>query len=798
MSSATEKALIIKLNNLLSKGEKHKIIEWLEMLKIYNSIDGKIPHLFGNSKIKIITESETGTYNVILVWLKNNARHFEDSHFIDVPDSNYTSISEIRSIISNVNSPAAFGRITASNQKTFKNKQDVERWKDDPTIHPITGVIMNTVSTKYAETYSRAYKILKKSYIRNDDMEELLPNNHVLFGNINLLFYQEANKSFNNTTKTCEILSFNVDLTEQKDTILDTEIELLKNIVNIVKVDMIIRGIKVRISNFEKIKKYFEDHIKNMILKLFNPTFNYNIDTIYNIINHDDIDNINEFIIFIENNKLGNGMKIIDYIKQNETGIGWKVTFLELYDRYKKLYDDIDKLLDKNSGIIENYNNKLFTHIEDPIDKYFIEFEKELEKIKDPKFSKLIDLTTFEPVNISIFLNDEQLKVFNIEYDKKEIEYEENKIEYDKQRKQKNTSKSPEPPKRPTIKYGKNNKLVYTYGNKKPVHISNKLLEEFNSEYKSLKGTIVEYNKIKNMSYKELVKYGTKKSLSTPIKAIIEENELFQMNRQQINDTILNDYSDLEDKCNNRIDILTTNELDDENYPLAKLQLMVRLKMNKRTECIYAPALYNYFVNCVNNKTPFKNPITNQKYTDEHIKQLMDIIRIVNINIEIPKYLKPINDTKLIIDYRSLISVDIEGYKGDENFTGWDRISEINFYEINIYRQFGDQNYIIYKVCTIPANMEPTGVFATDSNDLTSSTMLFKIIKLFNDGRLLCNYLPPYYNIINNQYIDLGIHFNRYKTVSPWLFDNADGKFLSKTKFINLFKHYAEEINNYM
>jgi hypothetical protein len=805
MSRSSEKTLITKLNNLIAKGEKYKIIEWLDMLKIYNITDGKIPHLFGNTKIQIETESVSGTYNVILVWLKNNTEHFKDYDFKDIPDSKQTKASDI------IDNAGSVGPAGSAGSKTFKTKEDVKRWKENPTIHPINNTQMNPVGEMYYKIYKTAYRILSKSNVPSYYMEDLLPDNHLLFGNIDLLYYHQSNKTFNETEQICKILSDNNDFTKQNvNSILETEIELLKNLVNKEK-DSI-----SRISNFEIIKKYFEDHMNNMISTLLSSTFNFNSHTIYNIINHTGITNINDFIIFIENNKLNNGMKIIDYIKQYEAGINWKVTFLELYDRYKLLYDDIDKLLDKNSGVVENYENKQFKIIPDPIDKYFIEFEKELEPLKDPKFSKLIDLTTFVPVNTSIFLNNEQLKAFDIiyeekaieydkqkieydkqkiEYDKQKIEYDKQKIEYDKQKKSPKTSKSPklpkrpEPPERPIIKYGKDDNLIYIYGNKKPVHIPNELLKKFKDEYKRLKNTITAYNKVKNKSYKDLVQDVKHKSSSSP--------ELFKMNRQQINDTVLNDYSDLEDKCNNRIDILTTNELADENYPLAKLQLMVRLKMNKKTECVYAPALYNYLVSCVNNKTPFRNPITNQIYTDEHIKQLMKIMKIVDPNIEIPKYLKPINDTKLMIHHKVLDPVYIDPYKDNENFTGWDDISEVFFYEIYIYRQFGDKKYTIYKVCTIPANVEPTGVFfATGDNSLTSSTMVYKIIKLFNDGRLLSNYVPPYYS--NNQYSDLGIHFNRYKTYNPWFFDNATGKFLSKTEFINLFKHYAQEINNYM
>jgi hypothetical protein len=91
MSNSSEKTLITKLNKLLAK-DKQKIIDWLNYIK-YNNIDGKIPNLFGNSKIQTETVNESGTYNVILVWLKNNAQNFKADNFEGIPDSTHTKSS---------------------------------------------------------------------------------------------------------------------------------------------------------------------------------------------------------------------------------------------------------------------------------------------------------------------------------------------------------------------------------------------------------------------------------------------------------------------------------------------------------------------------------------------------------------------------------------------------------------------------------------------------------------------------------------------------------------------------------
>mgnify|MGYP007102826234 CR=1 FL=1 len=39
------------------------------------------------------------------------------------------------------------------------------------------------------------------------------------------------------------------------------------------------------------------------------------------------------------------------------------------------------------------------------------------------------------------------------------------------------------------------------------------------------------------------------------------------------------------------------------------------------------------------------------------------------------------------------------------------------------------------------------------------------------------------------------IHFNKYKNIDDWIYD--DDFLRTKEEFIKMFKHYAEEINNY-
>jgi hypothetical protein len=115
-------------------------------------------------------------------------------------------------------------------------------------------------------------------------------------------------------------------------------------------------------------------------------------------------------------------------------------------------------------------------------------------------------------------------------------------------------------------------------------------------------------------------------------------------------------------------------------------------------------------------------------------------------------------------------------------------------------RTIGGIEYNVYNICTFPADIEATGEFATGSADLNSYTMLVNIYKLFNEGRLLYDYIPPYRIPLTGRpgvyrYIKPLIHFNRYNISKKWLNDEAT---TTKTDFINMFKHYAQEVNNYI
>ena len=85
--------------------------------------------------------------------------------------------------------------------------------------------------------------------------------------------------------------------------------------------------------------------------------------------------------------------------------------------------------------------------------------------------------------------------------------------------------------------------------------------------------------------------------------------------------------------------------------------------------------------------------------------------------------------------------------------------------------------------------------------------MLFRIFKLFRDGRLLHKYVPPYCITYRDelgrqlkQYIEMMIHFNNYRTVDHWLEYRTRDEIrdMTRDEIRDMFIRYAQEINNFI
>ena len=779
-----------KLNELYAQN-KEKIIEWLDKIKVYDIKDNKIPGLFNKSKLQVITENKNGVYNLILKWIKNNMNNFSNYDFTNIPNSNFISLTKNNQLSPQTNK--------------FRSVADVELWCYNSKIHPIKKTPMLTLNKEYYRIYNNAFLILKKNKVPFNYIKTILPKDYVLFGSIDILFYL------------C-IYKLNIDIINDVYKFNKLEYVVCRVFININNI-----SIRQYINLIGENSNMVENELVLLIKTFYGAAYNNNINTLnmlinklrnsffdinyMNILNYSDkIKKIKEdnyliclFIDFLENNKFSDGTKIIDYLNSqyNKSNLSkeWVINIMEIYNNYRSIFKDISECFDPDSGIIENYEDKKLLPIKDPLEDFFENFEKKLEIIRNPIYSKLIDLTTFKPKDIKFYLDDKEYAKFKKIKNKYDIARKKYELVLNTYELTGKNGSSPKPPEKPIFKLS--NGKQHVIGREiDPIYIKDNTLKTFKIEYEKALPVIEEYNKVKNMSYLELKKYFVNSSSSSStLKNIIKDNELLNMTKQEIVDNVLYDYSELADKCSESIDILTNEELDDENYPLAKLQLMVRLKVyipgttKYRTECIYAPKLYNYLIECINEKKYFINPVTKSRYTDEHIEELIKVMRIIDQNIEKPVFIKHRNDKKLKLEYVN------KTFNYDNLDSSFGDIKSIRYYNIYLSRIIGGIEYKLYNICTIPMDIEVDGIFASGSSDITSNTMLFRIFKLFNEGKLLHNYVPPYCLLSNNQYryyIKAGIHFNRYKTSTDWIKDN-----ITKDEFVNLFKHYAEEINNF-
>jgi hypothetical protein len=781
------------LDSLYQVNNGEKINSWLDMLKTYNSTDGKIPGLLNSSKIQINTAKKDGVYNLILLWIKKNMDKFANYDFTGIPNKDFLFLDK---------QPRAPRAPRVPKQTKLKTIEDIEKWCSNPEIHPFNGNHMTPNSNEYQKIYQEAYKILKKNKINIADFPNKLPKNHLLFGDMDLLYYMNNREKINVITKIYEnnkrelhageLFAEHIAIISDKPTILEQELELIK-----------------KCFEGDYMKNAFEKYNKMLVKSFFNKNYvgvlsypdrmrDLEKSSMYN-----DLDKETYwFIQLLENNRLNNGEVIIEYLqKEYRSSINnWMEDALNIYNSYKRVYKDIDDCFNPATGIIENTENKQYLPINDPLDAYFEEFEKKLEKIRNPKYSKLIDLTTFKPKENAFFLNNAQYADFKKVKDAYDIDRKKYEVNLELYEKNGKNGSSPKPPTKPVVVLpnGKN----HTIGRElDPLHIKDEVIKSFKRDYKKALPIIEEYNAIKNMSYLELKKRVIANSPSSSVKQLIRDNELLTMTKEQIANDVLYDYSGLADKCSESIDILTNEELDDENYPLSKLQLMVRMKVytpdrqRYRTECIYAPKLYNYLIKCINAKEPFINPVTKAKYTQENIEELMKVMRIIDPSLEVPVFIKHMNDTKLKVEYKELTKTyqNLDASFGTTN--------TIRYYKMYLSRIIGGVEYSVYNICTFPADIEAEGEFATGSADLNSYTMIVNIYKLFNEGRLLYNYIPPYRVPLTGRtgeyrYIKPAIHFNKYKLSKDWL--NDGWSTMTKTDFINMFKHYAQEVNNYI
>jgi hypothetical protein len=229
-----------------------------------------------------------------------------------------------------------------------------------------------------------------------------LPLNHILFGDIDLNYYKFVKETVpnyttlfkllfrynNNALIICDFLSENIKDVQEKQSIFETEIELLKNrFTN-----------NNESNNLDNIKELFNEYNKSLIESLLYKDYieEYGFNQIIDKIEDKNI----KFIkFFLKYNLLSNGETIMDYLIKLRSGSNppqWIIDVLEIYDTHMLIYKDVADIYNPDSGLIENIEDKKFLPIKDPLDDYFEIYEKKLEEIKKPIYSNLIDLTTLK------------------------------------------------------------------------------------------------------------------------------------------------------------------------------------------------------------------------------------------------------------------------------------------------------------------------------------------------------------------------------------------------------------------
>lgn len=698
----------------------------------------------------------------------------------------------------NAPKPASKSRNGAKTIKNEKYKELIEDWIKNPLVNPKNGkkidVLFNPDSD-YREYYDRAYDYLQnEKRLSREDIKKTLPNKHYLFiTEIDLLFYEKNKDIYSDEDKHMYEYMY-VSL------LYNSHYKLEKIGYNENKIRM-----PELVSKNEKIVMYYIIHLFaqciakyinciDIILKISYKNFEPEALKLINTLK--DLHMIQKFI-----NSLNIYPKFKELFEHTRShgyhSVNMHLNYIKSYTQQRKILYDfslisdyllsfpniIDAVLDAYIDIFNTFNYKVAPQLS-PFEN--IE-NKQFKEIKDPLLKVLEEFTQNGSIkDISLDTLEEPKRFFNsdAEYNQFKEEYEKVKSDYDKAIKEynekyesykKKNKSSPDQdvlsrPKRPQIKIPNKNQFVMI-GQQIPKHIPDERYYKMKEIYDNNKNTIELYKSLIDLGVLDLMK----KSPSNDNKFIYENKDGKKKTRDYYENEVLDIGDENKEKCNTNIDILSQENLDDQNYLLSRLQLMFQLHThdanNKiiRTDCFYAPNFYNYIVAKINNKESLLNPITKEPIQEEDINELMKIMKVIDPNIERPTFIKPIHDKKLKLEH-----IEVYNNKGQM------------FYRVYLAREFYLVKLNIFTLCHILADVETN---ETGSTDEASTVFLFSLYKLFNEGKLLNTYMPPYND--NGNYIKLFIHFNNFSNMDQWEKE-------SREKQIEMFKHYLYEVKRYL
>ncbi len=692
------------------------------------------------------------------------------------------------------NTKAATGAKTKS--KELNTEELVELWLKNPQVNPKNDkkiLISFKSNSEYFILYNIAYDYLKDvKNLTNDQLKHNLPFNHLLFSNqLDLLYYLRNKNEYSDDER--KLNEYIYEKIQEYETKSLRDLEYPSNLhigginsVNekkiyyiMIKLCASIIGIYYRMINiilYEPSIDYNDEYI-NRIVTTMNQikmisffTSKYGLNSIFK----------GEFYI----GKLGGDLTI----KELKIESDYFFTIYNIIPKFKFDYNYIVFYLLRSQDPI---TKKLFIYFEElynifnnkyePEESPFVNIEnKQFRKIEDPLITlmnKFLTTGSFNNIDINMldlpkrpFKDDKEFETVKSQYESLKNKYEKEvnewRTKYDKIKTE--TKKSPSnltPPKRPTfaLPYGK----TIMIGQNLPYYMPD---EKYNAIKK-----IHDENKSVIKLYKELVNVGLldiMKKINSSYSPSYKY-ELLDKDREYFEENILDDSMNNRMKCNSNTDALSQEEFDNQNYLLAKLQLMYKLHTRNdnneiiRTDCFYAPNMYNYIVSKINEKESIVNPVTKQPISDEDISELMKIMNIIDPSLEKPYFIKPIHDKFLKLTHDEI-------YHNNKTY-----------YCVSITRKIGPFDlYIKKNLCYIPADIDQT---ETGSTDIASTVCLFSIYKLFNDGKLLETYIPPYN--VNGRIIKPFIHFNNM-TLNNW---NKP-----RDEQIRLLTHYLQEIRRYL
>jgi hypothetical protein len=601
------------------------------------------------------------------------------------------------------------------------NADFVKSWLKDPlaNVFSVSDKIDIDIDheSKYGILYHSCFEFLSNQGLDDDEILELMPKYHILYEELDFMYLYHKHKI--NTDDDCfmriydRLRLFSLNRTEKMEF---NEINMTRKLIHVMynsyfdlheifyETIIIQEGIFLSMKELTSLQDDFHKNVKDMKYlynTLLPPEIASNFDNSFVMIHDNDI--------YLEDDK--KYLKLDIEFNSSPDAIVSSRRFFEFHKSYFMSIIDLIQLMMKVKTDKKSKKNIQYDLLmTDPL-KHLLNNSK----FKDIDLQKL---TLPEQTYTDKEFND--LKTLQTKlkekYDTSLQSYKDGSLK---------TSPKPE-----TMKL--NGKKVDVRIAMIRQNYSDKAYESLKKEYSKNKHIIDEYKKLIDMGFLDLT---NNKNNSPPSR--------MKMSRTAIKTKDLDGLA--VKSCNGNIDTISQDQLDDDEYPLSKLQLISKIHTrNKkdeivRTDCFYAPDLYNYIaINKISNK-PIVNPQTRVEIDKRDIEKLMKIINFIEPGRPYPGVSQNIKDEFLKLDYK-----EITFNEDSPHPSGRD-----SFYELTVVRDFGvtEINILEQVVCYIPVGIT---VQDTESTDLSSEIVLFNMFKLFNAGKLLTNYLPPYHNNDDN------------------------------------------------